>query len=94
MKNLLSFDEFVNENYDSEGFKPSQEPDVLGKKVETIEEIVLGKEYKIEEKEYLYQGVTNGQYIFNGEDDADVINVNAEELQALITDGKVITVVE
>ena len=39
MKNLLSFDEFVNENYDSEGFKPSQEPDVLGKKVETIEDV-------------------------------------------------------
>lgn len=94
MKNLLSFEEFINENYDAQGFTPTQEPDVTGKTVETIDEIVLGKEYKIEDKEYLYQGVTDGQYIFNGEEEADALNINAEELQALISGGKVITVVE
>lgn len=94
MKNLLSFDEFVNENYAPEGFTPSQAPDVTGKAIETIEEILPGKEYKIEDKEFIYQGVTDGQYIFNGEEEADVINVNAEELQALIAAGKVVTIVE
>jgi len=94
MKNLLSFEEFVNENYDAQGFEPTQNEDVVGKAVEAIDELEVGKEYKINEKDYLYQGVTDGTYLFNGEEDADVISGTAEEIQALITDGKIVTVVE
>lgn len=94
MKNLLTFDEFINENYDAEGFVPHQNTAIIVNAVESIEEIELGKEYKIEDKEYLYQGVTDGQYMFNGEDESDVLNINAEELQTLISDGKVITIIE
>jgi len=94
MKNLLTFEEFVNENYDAEGFSPENHTDVTGTAVESIEEIVVGKEYLINDTEYLYQGVTDGQYIFNGENEADVLNINAEELQNIITDGAVINIVE
>lgn len=94
MKNLLSFNEFINESYAELEVKQLHEHDTLNKTIETIEEIVVGKEYKFEEKEYLYQGVTEEQHIFNGENETDTINVNTEELQALITDGKVIAVTE
>lgn len=99
MKQLLSFDEFVNEQYD--GFDPSQTggDDPITKTITTIDEMTPGKEYCLNiddviHFDMLYQGVTDGSYIFNGEDKANDISLSTEELQALIDDSGVEEVAE
>ena len=89
MKKLLSFDEFVNEQYD--GFDPSQttSEDPIAKVIQTIDELTPGKEYcltidDIKNCDMLYQGVTDGSYIFNGEDKANDIALSTAEMQAVI----------
>ena len=89
MKKLLSFDEFVNEQYDQ--FDPTQTTgeDPIAKVLTSIDELTPGKEYcltidGVKNCDMLYQGVTDGAYIFNGEDRAHDISLNAEEIQVAI----------
>lgn len=89
MKKLLSFDEFVNEQY--ENFDPANTTgeDPIAKVLASIDELVPGKEYVltidgVKNTDMLYQGVTDGAYIFNGEDKAHDISLNDEEMQAVI----------
>ena len=70
MKNLMSFDEFVvNEadKYDASGFNPSKET-TSG---EFNQELTPGKKYNVkkgaETSLCIYQGNTNGVYVFNPE---------------------------
>jgi hypothetical protein len=99
MKKLLSFDEFVNEQYDV--FDPSKtiDEDPIAKVLSSIDELVPGKEYVltidgVKNTDMLYQGVTDGSYIFNGEDEAHDISLNDEEMQAVIAANGVVEVAE
>jgi hypothetical protein len=89
MKRLLSFDEFVNEQYDN--FDPTKTTgeDPIAKVLASVDELTPGKEYcltidGVKNCDMLYQGVTYGSYIFNGEDKAHDIALNAEQIQAAI----------
>jgi hypothetical protein len=101
MKNLLSFDEFVNEHYnvsegdDSTGFDPTKTSDVDATEaaIKTVEELVPGTEYVVDGKtDMLYQGVTNGVYVFNGEEKAEAVQFTEEEMASLVSAGKVAAV--
>jgi hypothetical protein len=98
MKNLLSFDEFVNEHYnvsegdDSTGFDPTKttDADATEAAIKTVEELVPGTEYVVDGKtDMLYQGVTDGVYVFNGEEKAEAVQFTEEEMSSLVSAGKV-----
>jgi len=111
MKNLLSFDEFVNEHYnveetkevetkveegtDADGFDPSKttDADPTEAAIKTVEELVPGTEYVVDGKaDMLYQGVTDGVYVFNGEEKAEAVQFTEDEMAALVSAGKVAAV--
>jgi hypothetical protein len=132
MKHLLSFEEFVNENYkiqeasDADGFDPTkgnvtdpekapvkastgksdsevfssdQDPDKMAGKVASISDMKPGKEYVLtvdgkKHTDMLYQGVTDGVHIFNGEDKAHDVTLTDSELSALISKGGAVEVDE
>jgi len=95
MIHLKTFEEFINEANDADGFVPTQTADQIGDTVNVISELVPGKEYKIEDNsDMIYQGNTGGVYIFNGEDKATDLQFAEADLEALITDGKVKVVIE
>jgi len=106
MKNLLSFDEFVNEHYiteatDADGFNPENisDTDPVGPAISSMEELTPGKEYVLTigddtHSDMLYQGVTGGVHIFNGEDKAHDVTFNQEEMAKLVSDGGVAQVME
>jgi hypothetical protein len=98
MKNLLSFDEFVNEHYkieeatDADGFNPSatKDTDLTDAPATSLSELTPGKEYVIDgTTDLIYQGYTGGVHIFNGEDKANVVSLTDEELTTAIKNGKV-----
>jgi hypothetical protein len=132
MKHLLSFEEFVNENYkiqeanDADGFDPTkgnvtdpekapvkvstsksdsevfssdQNPDKIEGKISSISDMKPGKEYVLtvdgkKNTDMLYQGVTNGVHVFNGEDKAHDITFSDDDLSSLISKGGVVEVAE
>lgn len=107
MKNLLTFDEFVNENYkiqeasDVDGFNPAKtsDTDPVGGAIKSASELLPGKEYvltigKETHSDMLYQGVTNGVHIFNGEDKAHDKTFTDTEIAELISKGGVAQVQE
>lgn len=95
MIHLKTFEEFINEATDTDGFVATQAPDVIGQTVKTISELTPGQEYQIEDNsDMIYQGNTGGVYIFNGEDKANDLQFSEAELEVLITDGKVKCVIE
>lgn len=107
MKNLLSFDEFVNEHYkvqeasDADGFDPTTTTDVdpTGAALSTVADLTPGKEYVLtvgseKNTDMIYQGVTDGVHIFNGEDKANDITFTEEEITSLIGDGGIAQVQE
>lgn len=98
MKNLLSFDEFVNEHYkveeatDADGFNPvnTTDADPTDAALKTTSELVPGKEYVVDGKaDMLYQGVTDGVHVFNGEDKANAVQFTEDEMAAIISKGGV-----
>ena len=103
MKNLLSFDEFVNEHYnaeetkivegtDADGFDPTKTTDVDSTEAPaaTTADLIPGKEYVVDgRQDLIYQGVTDGVYVFNGEDKAEAIQFTEDEISALCSAGKV-----
>ena len=76
MKNLLTFNEFLNEGKKYQGrevlpnwIDPNRD---FGKVLKSIKELKVGAEYILHEPgmdvwqaEYIYQGYTGGKYIFN-----------------------------
>lgn len=111
MKNLLSFDEFVNEHYnveetnevetkveegtDADGFDPAKttDADPTEAPAKTCADLVPGKEYVVDGKsDMIYQGVTDGVYVFNGEEKAEAVQFTEDEMSALCTAGKVAAV--
>lgn len=76
MKNLLTFNEFLNESKTYKGddvypdwIDPSRD---FGKPLKSVRELKVGAEYIIWEPgmrvwhaEYIYQGYTGGKFIFN-----------------------------
>lgn len=74
-KYIPTFDEFVNEATDADGFNPTKasDADLVVAKIKTLDELVPGKEYRLNIdgnniSDLVYQGVTDGYYIFNEED--------------------------
>ena len=79
MKNLMSFDEFVvNEagKFDASGFNPAAE----ATSDEFNQELTPGKKYNVKKGEEIslciYQGNTDGVYIFNPEAKEDGITLS------------------
>jgi len=99
MKNLLSFNEFVNEHYnvdeasdDTTRFDPKEEKDTdpTVPPIKSTEELVPGTEYVVDgNTDMIYQGVTAGVYTFNGADEAKPATFTEEEMAALVSGGKV-----
>lgn len=107
MKKLLSFDEFVNEHYqiqeatDADGFDPQSTTgvDPTGPALKSISELLPGKEYVITvdgatNTDMIYQGVTDGVHIFNGEDKANDVQMTDVEIAAVIAKGGFVQVLE
>ena len=107
MKNLLSFDEFVNEHYkiqeatDADGFDPQNTTgvDPTGPALKSVSELLPGKEYVITvdgtvNTDMIYQGVTDGVHIFNGEDKANDIQYTDTEIADVIAKGGFVQVLE
>jgi len=107
MKKLLSFDEFVNEHYkiqeatDADGFNPQNTTgeDPTGPALKSVAELLPGKEYVFTvdgavNTDMIYQGVTNGVHIFNGEDKANDIQFTDVEIADVIAKGGFMQVLE
>jgi hypothetical protein len=107
MKNLLSFDEFVNEHYnvaeatDADGFNPTttSDADPVGTSLKSVEELLPGKEYVLTvngatHSDMLYAGVTDGVHMFNGEDKANPVQFSDEEIADVIAKGGIAQVQE
>lgn len=106
MKNLLTFDEFVNEKYqvlestDADGFNPenTSSVDPVGAQIQTIEELTPGHEYVLTvdgetHSDMIYQGSTGGVHIFNGEEEAKDVQFTDEEITDLIDNGGISAIV-
>ena len=100
MKRLITFDEFVNEHYnvaeatDADGFDPAKtiEADEVVDTIKSISELIPGKEYEFSDaegakKSMMFQGVTNGVYIFNSEDQEDSVSYTEEEISKVLSTG-------
>jgi hypothetical protein len=93
MKNLKTFSEFVSEAAE---FNPANtsDIDVLLPAIKSASELMPGKEYvvKLNGKNHanmMYQGVSDGNYIFNSEDMETVLNLNREQINGAVSDGGV-----
>lgn len=100
MKRLLSFDEFINEHYkveeatDADGFNPAtaSTADETTDTVKELSGLIPGKEYELniegkEKKNMMFQGVTDGVYIFNSENQEDVVSFSEEEMTKVLASG-------
>jgi hypothetical protein len=93
MKNLKTFTEFVSE---SQEFDPAKttDIDVLLPAIKSASELMPGKEYVINldgktHANMMYQGVSDGNYIFNSEDMETTLNLNAEQINGAVSIGGV-----
>ena len=93
MKNLKTFSEFVSEAAE---FNPANtsDIDILLPAIKSASELMPGKEYVINldgktHANMMYQGVSDGNYIFNSEDMETTLNLNAEQINGAVSDGGV-----
>lgn len=93
MKNLKTFSEFISEATE---FNPANtsDIDVLLPAIKSASELKPGKEYvvKLNGKTHanmMYQGVSDGNYIFNSEDMETVLNLNREQINGAVSTGGV-----
>ena len=93
MKNLKTFSEFISEATE---FNPANtsDIDVLLPAIKSATELKPGKEYVVKlngkiHSNMLYQGVSDGNYIFNSEDMETVLNLNREQINGAVSDGGV-----
>jgi hypothetical protein len=100
MKKLISFEEFVNEHYkvqeatDADGFNPAKttDKDEVEDTIKDLSGLVPGKEYELtvdgtSKKNMMFQGVTDGVYIFNSEDQEDAVRFSEEEMTKIVSAG-------
>lgn len=71
-KHIPTFEEFIAENYDAQGFDPQKEvdQDTLMAPIKSASELTPGKEYQVSVDgetmtDMIYQGQSGGEYIFN-----------------------------
>jgi len=71
-RHIPTFEEFVAENYDAEGFNPQKEADTdaLMAPIKSAADLVPGKEYQVSVdgdtmSDMIYQGQSGGEYVFN-----------------------------
>ena len=103
MKNLLSFEEFVNEHHntqiveatDADGMDPkdSTKKSEL-KPCANVSDLIPGNEYIVDGTSLLYQGVTDEVYIFNGKDETEALTLSAEGIESLVSKNSVVPVAE
>jgi hypothetical protein len=100
MRKLLSFEEFVNEHYkveeatDADGFNPTTttDDDKVDSTVKDLSGLIPGKEYELTidgnvKKNMMFQGVTDGVYIFNSEDQEEAVRFSEEEMTDILSKG-------
>lgn len=99
MKNFITFEEFVNEHYnvdeatDADGFNPEIpiEKEITDT-IKNLSELIPGKEYEFTVDDNLmsnmmFQGVTDGVYIFNSVDQEEDVRYAEEEMVAILSKG-------
>lgn len=94
---IPTFEQFVNEATDADGFNPQRasQADLKVSEIKTLEDLIPGKEYilKIDGKEnndMVYQGVTDGYYVFNEEDhNSEPMTFDEKEISDLVSKGAI-----
>ena len=102
MKKLLSFDEFVNENYNkvdediAPNFKPDEasDADVVVDTITAKEDLIPGKESIVvvdgeEVPSMVYQGVTDHYHIFNTENMEKDVRWEDAEMDDVLAGGAI-----
>ncbi len=98
MKNYIpTFEQFVFESTDADGYNPqnASQSDVKVKEIKTLEELIPGKEYILtidgkENNDMVYQGVTDGYYVFNEEDhNSEPVTFDEKEISELVSKGAI-----
>ena len=96
-RHIPTFEQFVLESTDADGFNPqnASQADVKVKEIKTLEELIPGKEYILtidgkENNDMVYQGVTDGYYVFNEEDhNAEPVTFDETEIAELVSKGSI-----
>jgi hypothetical protein len=94
---IPTFDQFVNEATDADGYNPQRasQEDLKVSEIKTLEELIPGKEYILtingkENNDMVYQGVTNGYYVFNEEDhNSEPLTFSVEKISELVSKGAI-----
>jgi hypothetical protein len=94
-RHIPTFEQFVNEATDADGFNPAvaSDADVKVAEIKSVDELIPGKEYIVTldgaaTSDMIYQGVTDGYHIFNEEDhNVEPKTFSDEALAAIITAG-------
>jgi len=94
---IPTFEQFVNEATDADGFNPqsASQEDLKVSEIKTLEELIPGKEYILtidgkENNDMVYQGVTDGYYVFNEEDhNAEPLTFDEEKISELVSKGAI-----
>jgi hypothetical protein len=96
-RHIPTFEQFVLESTDADGFNPqnASQADVKVKEIKTLEELIPGKEYILtidgkENNDMVYQGVTDGYYVFNEEDhNSEPVTFDEAEIAELVSKGSI-----
>lgn len=91
-RHIPTFEQFVNEATDADGFNPAKaaDKDVKVAEVTSVDELIPGKEYILTvdgetTPDMIYQGVTDGYHVFNEEDhNTEPKTFSDEELAAIV----------
>lgn len=98
MENFLSFERFINEQYENNSIQRNFDPSMASDfdeeimQVSAISDFIPGKEYSLTVDGELYtdmifQGVTDGIYIFNSEDQEEDFRFTRGEMEEIISAG-------
>ena len=101
-RHIPTFEQYLNEQTDANGFDPSKAKDADPEMapIKSMTELLPGKEYAItidgkKMTDMIYQGVTDGSYIFNEEDhNSEPKTFTEEEITKVITAGGVAQIAE
>ena len=94
-RHIPTFEQFVNEATDADGFNPAiaSDADVKVAVIKSVDELLPGKEYILSTDgttttDLIYQGVTDGYHIFNEEDhNSEPKTFTADALAAIVSAG-------
>ncbi len=97
-RHIPTFEQFVNEATDADGFNPAvaSQADVKVKEITSVDELIPGNEYIItldgnKTSDMMYAGVTDGYHIFNEEDHNTEPKTFSDEALAAVIAAKGIT---